>query len=256
MAKRIDEIRQKVETEGEVFVSDLSRIYNVTEETIRRDLEKLKNDGIITRTFGGAVLNTTPQNDRVHFFKRKGINLEGKKKIAKLLVDKFIGVNTMMIDNSTTVLEAVKLFKDNENLTAITFSAQIFQELDTCKMKLVSTGGLYDEKTRSFYGKPAKEAMKKYNVDLVLLGCKGLDMERGITDSSEGDMISPSSMLRSKPMASRAECVVLLADHSKFNHTAFVNFLDWDRIDYLITDEKPSQEWLEFCEQMKIKLMY
>ena len=141
MAKRIDEIRQKVETEGEVFVSDLSRIYNVTEETIRRDLEKLKNDGIITRTFGGAVLNTTPQNDRVHFFKRKGINLEGKKKIAKLLVDKFIGVNTMMIDNSTTVLEAVKLFKDNENLTAITFSAQIFQELDTCKMKLVSTGG-------------------------------------------------------------------------------------------------------------------
>ena len=110
MAKRIDEIRQKVETEGEVFVSDLSRIYNVTEETIRRDLEKLKNDGIITRTFGGAVLNTTSQNDRVHFFKRKGINLEGKKKIAKLLVDKFIGVNTMMIDNSTTVLEAVQHF--------------------------------------------------------------------------------------------------------------------------------------------------
>ena len=250
MAKRIDEIRQKVETEGEVFVSDLSRIYNVTEETIRRDLEQLKNDGIITRTFGGAVLNTTSQNDRVHFFKRKAINLESKKKIAKLLVDKFIGVNTMMIDNSTTVLEAVKLFKDNENLTAITFSAQIFQELDTCKMKLVSTGGLYDEKTRSFYGKPAKEAMKKYNVDLVLLGCKGLDMERGITDSSEGEADLKSEM------ASRAECVVLLADHSKFNHTAFVNFLDWDRIDYLITDEKPSHEWLEFCEQMKIKLMY
>ena len=80
--------------------------------------------------------------------------------------------------------------------------------------------------------------MKKYNVDLVLLGCKGLDMERGITDSSEGEADLKSEM------ASRAECVVLLADHSKFNHTAFVNFLDWDRIDYLITDEKPSQEWL------------
>ncbi len=53
--------------------------------------------------------------------------LRAKKKIAKLLVDKFIGVNTMMIDNSTTVLEAVKLFKDNENLTAITFSAQFFR---------------------------------------------------------------------------------------------------------------------------------
>lgn len=86
MAKRIDEIRQKVETEGEVFVSDLSRIYNVTEETIRRDLEKLKNDGIITRTFGGAVLNTTPQNDRVHFFKRKGLTLRAKRKLLSCLL--------------------------------------------------------------------------------------------------------------------------------------------------------------------------
>ena len=86
MAKRIDEIRQKVETEGEVFVSDLSRIYNVTEETIRRDLEKLKNDGIITRTFGGAVLNTTSQNDRVHFFKRKGLTLRAKRKLLSCLL--------------------------------------------------------------------------------------------------------------------------------------------------------------------------
>ncbi len=169
--------------------------------------------------------------------------LGAKKKIAKLLVDKFIGVNTMMIDNSTTVLEAVKLFKDNENLTAITFSAQIFQELDTCKMKLVSTGGLYDEKTRSFYGKPAKEAMKKYNVDLVLLGCKGLDMERGITDSSEGEADLKSEM------ASRAECVVLLADHSKFNHTAFVNFLDWDRIDYRLPTKGRHRNGLSFVSR-------
>lgn len=68
--------------------------------------------------------------------------------------------------------------------------------------------------------------MKKYNVDLVLLGCKGLDMERGITDSSEGEADLKSEM------ASRAECVVLLADHSKFNHTAFVNFfgLGYDRL--------------------------
>lgn len=101
-----------------------------------------------------------------------------------------------------------------------------------------------------FLRKTCKRGYEKYNVDLVLLGCKGLDMERGITDSSEGEADLKSEM------ASRAECVVLLADHSKFNHTAFVNFLDWDRIDYLITDEKPSQEWLEFCEQMKIKLMY
>ena len=72
MTKRIDKIRQKVEAEGEVFVSDLSRLYNVTEETIRRDLEKLKNDGVVTRTYGGAMLNTTSHNERIHFSKRRG----------------------------------------------------------------------------------------------------------------------------------------------------------------------------------------
>ena len=53
MEKRIDKIRHKVETEGEVFVTELSELYDVTEETIRRDLEKLKNEGVVTRTFGG-----------------------------------------------------------------------------------------------------------------------------------------------------------------------------------------------------------
>mgnify|MGYP001531761781 CR=1 FL=1 len=127
MAKRIDEIRQKVETEGEVFVSDLSRIYNVTEETIRRDLEKLKNDGIITRTFGGAVLNTTSQNDRVHFFKRKGINLEGKKKIAKLLVDKFIGVNTMMIETAQLFLRLLSFLRTMKILPQLPFLHRFFR---------------------------------------------------------------------------------------------------------------------------------
>lgn len=79
----------------------------------------------------------------------------------------------MMIDNSTTVLEAVKLFKDNENLTAITFSAQIFQELDTCKMKLVSTGGLYDEKP-VLSTENAKEAMKSTMLTLFSSDAKGL----------------------------------------------------------------------------------
>ena len=55
MEKRIDKIRHKVETEGEVSVTELSELYDVTEETIRRDLEKLKNEGVVTRTFGGLM---------------------------------------------------------------------------------------------------------------------------------------------------------------------------------------------------------
>lgn len=250
MAKRIDKIKQKVEAEGEVFVSDLSRLYNVTEETIRRDLEKLKNDGVVTRTYGGAMLNTASQNDQIHFSKRRAINLESKKKIAELLKREYGHAKTVMVDNSTTAIEAIKLLKDKKDITVISFSAQIFQELDDTNMMLVSTGGIYNERTRSFYGSLAKENIKRYNVDVALLGCKGLDMTNGISDSSEGE-----SNLKAE-MSSRAAEVVVLADHSKFGQTAFVNFLNWDTVDCVITDEKPNDGWVEFCNRMNIRLIY
>lgn len=250
MAKRIDKIKQKVEAEGEVFVSDLSSLFNVTEETIRRDLEKLKNDGVVTRTYGGALLNTASQSDQIHFSKRRAINLESKQKIAELLQREYGHAKTLMVDNSTTAIEAIKLFKDKKDITVISFSAQIFQELDDTNIMLVSTGGIYNERTRSFYGSLAKESIRKYNVDVALLGCKGLDMTNGVSDSSEGE-----ANLKAE-MSSRAARVVVLADHSKFGQTAFVNFLDWDTVDCVITDQRPDESWVELFNRMNIRLIY
>lgn len=250
MAKRIDKIKQKVEAEGEVFVSDLSRLFSVTEETIRRDLEKLKNDGVVTRTYGGAMLNTASQSDQIHFSKRRAINLQSKQKIAELLKREYGSAKTIMVDNSTTAIEALKLLKDRKDLTVISFSAQIFQELDDTNITLVSTGGIYNERTRSFYGSLAQESIRKYNVDVTLLGCKGLNTANGVSDSTEGE-----ANLKAE-MSSRAAEVVVLADYSKFGQTAFVNFLDWDTVDCVITDQRPDESWVEFFNRMNIRLIY
>ena len=86
-------------------------------------------------------------------------------------------------------------------------------------MKVISTGGTYDENSLSFQGTLAKENIARYNVDVALLACKALDIEKGIMDSTEGEAVLKSEM------AKRASKVILLADHTKFNQTAFVNFL-------------------------------
>lgn len=250
MEKRIDKIKKEIELSGEVFVTDLSRKYNVTEETIRRDLEKLKNEGLITRTFGGAVLNTVNQKDHIHFFKRRSINIEEKKKIAEIVSGRLYDVSTIMADNSTTVMEVIKLIKNNSEITAISFSAQIFQELDGAKMKVISTGGIYDENTLSFQGTLAKENIARYNVDVALLSCKALDINKGIMDSTDGEAVMKSEM------AKRASKVILIADHTKFNQTAFVNFLTWSDVDCIVTDKKPDDKWFEFCESNGIELLY
>ena len=133
-------------------------------------------------------------------------------------------------------LHRKKLLKNKNNITTITFSAQIFQELDGAEMRVISTGGRYDEDTLSFQGNLAIDSISKYNVDVAFLSCKGLSFEGGLMDSTEGEAFLKSEM------AKRANTVVLLADHTKFDQTAFVNFLSIDKLDYLITDEKPDDK--------------
>ena len=70
MKNRLEHIREQVKNEKKVTVSELSKIYKVTEETIRRDLEKLEKEGFLTRTFGGAVLNSASQKEHIHFYNR------------------------------------------------------------------------------------------------------------------------------------------------------------------------------------------
>ena len=84
MKNRLEHIREQVKNEKKVTVSELSKIYKVTEETIRRDLEKLEKEGFLTRTFGGAVLNSASQKEHIHFYKRTSINQKEKAKIAQL----------------------------------------------------------------------------------------------------------------------------------------------------------------------------
>ncbi len=73
---RIQAIKQMVANDKKVVVSHLSSIFQVTEETIRRDLEKLEDEGFLTRTYGGAVLNTTALSDNIHFINAQSLSLK------------------------------------------------------------------------------------------------------------------------------------------------------------------------------------
>ena len=231
MKNRLEHIREQVKNEKKVTVSELSKIYKVTEETIRRDLEKLEKEGFLTRTFGGAVLNSASQKEHIHFYKRTSINQKEK-------------------DASTTVMEAIRLLKANRNITVLSSSTEIFREMTGSEIHILSTGGVFNEDSLSLQGNLAKENIRRYHVDLALLSCKGLDMDKGIMDSSEREADVKTEMVK------QALEVALLADHTKFERTAFVQFLDWDQVTYLVTDERPSDQWVEFCKEKEITLIY
>ena len=139
MKNRLEHIREQVKNEKKVTVSELSKIYKVTEETIRRDLEKLEKEGFLTRTFGGAVLNSASQKEHIHFYKRTSINQKEKAKIAQLFKEVLDQKRTIAADASTTVMEAIRLLKANRNITVLSSSTEIFREMTGSEIHILST---------------------------------------------------------------------------------------------------------------------
>lgn len=243
-------IRQNVQSLKKISVAELSRQCNVTEETIRRDLDKLELEGVITRVHGGAIWNEGVRKEGIHFYRRMTKHLKEKQEIAwktsALLEEK----SAIIADSSTTVMEALKLLPDNAELTVVTNSTEVFHEFQHSAFNIISTGGEFNKKSLSLQGQLAKSNIVKYNVELALISCKSLNMEKGVQDSNEDEAEIKKLMLE------QAEKVALLVDSSKFDQTAFVSLIDLDSVNYIVTDKKPSDVWIQFCDGHGIELIY
>lgn len=96
----------------------------------------------------------------------------------------------------------------------------------------------------------ALNTLNNYCVDIALIGCKGISMQQGITESNEAESIIK------KKMVEQSRITILLADHSKFGNNGFAKTLDFTQIDYIVTDKSPSDKWIAFLKKKNIKLIY
>ena len=207
---RLESIRSIVKAEKRVVVSDLSKQFEVTEETIRRDLEKLEGEGLVTRTYGGAVLNMGNTEVRISYMRRTQINVEEKRAIARIVAEQIPkrGV-TIGADSSSTVMEAVHLLSNREDLLLLTYSANILRELEDSKIKILSTGGVLNKKSYSFQGAIARNTIRDYHMDIALVSCKGLQLGTGAFDSDEDEAEIK------RLLVGQSQKVFLLVDHTK-----------------------------------------
>ena len=135
-------ILEKLQTERRVVVSELSQLYEVSEETIRRDLDKLEKEGLATKSYGGAVINENVSID-LPFNIRKNQNVGGKQKMAEIVAEMVQDGDHIFLDASTTAVFIAKALKDKERLTVITNSMEILIELsDVSGWNIISTGGV------------------------------------------------------------------------------------------------------------------
>jgi DeoR/GlpR family transcriptional regulator of sugar metabolism len=247
--ERLQKIIDIIQIEKKVYVSNLSQKFKVTEETIRRDLEKLDKEGVVTRTYGGAVINRY-KNEDLPFNTRTSLNIELKKSLVSKIHHLIKDGDKLMVDPSSTTFELVKALYEKQNLTLITNSVKILNEFGDSHHQIISTGGDLRKKSLSLVGPVAQATINRYYADVNIYSCKGISLEKGITESNEPEAELKKYMLKNSRMN------ILLVDHTKFDKVAFLKLFDISDINVLVTDQKPSNEWIEGLKANNVKLIY
>ena len=237
--ERRNAILEKLQVERRVVVSELSALYDVSEETIRRDLDKLENDGYAIKSYGGAVINENSNLD-LPYNVRKNTNVLGKQKIASLISEMIHDGDNIMLDASSTAVAIAKAIKNKKELTVITNSLEIALELlETPGCNVISTGGLATGSSFALVGSVTDKTIRSYYVDKAIISCKGINMYAGFTESDERHANNKASMFY------MAKTKILAIDSSKFDKIAFAKIGDLREISKIVTDKKPEEEWLQ-----------
>lgn len=229
VAERQRRIVELVNERTSIRVSELSQIFSVTEETIRRDLEKLEKDSLLKRSHGGAVSLGENQTE-TSFIEREIMNAVQKKAIAIEAIRTIEEGEQIILDASTTAWYMAKELPDMP-LTVLTNSIKVALELSSkSQIKVISTGGSLLSQSLSFVGPLAERSLSMYHVNKVFLSCKGVHLEKGLSDFNE------QQVLVKRQMIDCADKSILLVDSSKFGIRSFAQIASLAQVDHIITD--------------------
>ena len=233
--ERLQTIKDLLNENGSVSTSELSKLFSVTEETVRNDLADLQNEKKIKRVRGGAFLIEPMDNE-----------------IASICINYINPGDTIAIDSSTTANCLAKLIKEARlSVTVITNSITNGTILMNCpSINLIILGGTLRSKSNSLVGNITNESIKKYVINKAFVSCSGLSMPAGPTDTNEQEAKIRENFFLS------SEKNFLLADNTKFDFRTVYLISNFDALAYIITNERASTEWEEFLKERKIELLY
>jgi len=247
-AERRQIILDKLQNEKKVIVSQLSDLFCVSDETIRRDLDYLCKLGFAIKSYGGAILNENG-ND-LPFSVRKAQNSEQKKRIGNLIANLINDGESIILDASTTAVFAAKALKEKNALKVITNSIEVMLELsDKPDWTIIGTGGHLVGDYLAFAGQRAISEISTFYADKLVFSCKGLSSE-GIFESNDDFCQVKRAMIKA------AKIKILAVDFSKFDKAAFSKIANITDIDMVVTDMQPSDEWVEWLGARGVGLIF
>lgn len=232
-------IADLVNKQGNITVNTLCDRFDVSPATIRNDLRDLEERGIVKRTHGGAIsCNKTVYELNTN--QKEVQNIEQKRAIAKAAMEYIQEGDAIALDSGTTTFEMAQLMAGMKDLTVVTNDLQISSWLErNTAVTVILTGGTVRRHFRCTTGQTAVDMLSMLHVDKSFIAVNGMSIKNGLTTPSM-DMASIK-----RQMIDSSDRVILIADSSKIERTAFVSYAPVSRVDVLITDEHADNSFVE-----------
>ena len=246
---RLQEIRNILESEGEVQTSELSHRFGVSEMTIRRDIDLLSKEAAIIRTRGGAYLApTSQQREPAYSFRIKEAS-DFKEKIAIKAAEIMSQARNVYLDSGTST-EGILRHIDNKHYIVITNGINIAQEsVNHSHISTVLIGGDFRTNTLSTTGPTAEEQIKSFRYDVAFLGCNAVDEKGNIYVGTTLEVGAKKAVIANSVKS------YVLADSSKFNSYSLTSYGNLKGIAGVITNDGISKELIERFAEIGINVI-
>ncbi|GLI57941.1 DeoR family transcriptional regulator [Propionigenium maris DSM 9537] len=235
--ERKDRILQILKEDGQIKVSYLTKLFNVSLQTIRRDLETLETEGLIKKVYGGAILNREKFQDFSHSTREKQ-SLEEKEEIAEIAVKLIEEGDSIALNDSTTNIALARKIRQNfKKLTIISNSLLIINELSNVEgFTTILAGGILNVKEQAFFGEITERILDDFRVDKAFISVSSLSLRSGITDYPLEEVQVQKKLLNISQKS------IILADSSKLESTSLIKVRDIADMELLVTDSNISSE--------------
>ncbi len=242
--RRIQEI---ISQKKRILVKEISQIFNISEVTIRKDLEILEKRGILTKVHGGAILNQSSIID-LALTEKERIYPREKDRIAQKAQEMINHGDVIILDSGSTTTQIARHIKFKKGIKVITNAINIASELAASEIDLMLTGGILREKSFSLVGPIAEETLRKVTADKLFLGVDGIDFHFGLTTPNVLEAKVNELMVKA------ASEVILVADSSKFGRRRMGVIDKVTAVDKIITDKNIPQGVLNRLKAMDIEV--
>lgn len=247
-----EERRQKIlalmQSEGRVIVGNLSKVFGVSQITIRKDLDSLQQRGLVQRNHGGALPPTSSALFDPSLQEKQKQHAPQKQRIAAAAAAMVTDGSCIMLDSGTTTAAIAHALRKFSGLTIITNSINIAAEFGATNFEVIVTGGSLRKNSFSLVGPIAEDVIKEMHADILFLGVDGFDLEIGLTTPN----ILEARVNRA--MVASARKVVAVCDSTKFSHRSLSRIVPVTALHHVITDISLPTSMAEALRSLNIEV--